>query len=151
VLCCAFCVNDEPVKLWLPGDPVPSEFLEAARNPDCLVCAHNAQFELAIEHFIMQRQHGWPKIPLSRHRCTMAMALALALPGNLELVAEALGLLNQKDAAGHRLMLMMSKPRRPRKEEDPNGIYWFEDEERLQWLYKYNIKDTETERELYHV
>ena len=122
VLCCAFCVDDEPVKLWLPGDPVPAEFLEAANDPAWLVCAHNAQFELAIEHLIMRRRHGWPKIPLRQQRCTMAAALALALPAKLELVAEVLELLHQKDRAGQRLMVMMSKPRHPRKDEDPDGL-----------------------------
>src|SRR5215472_9465698 len=106
VLCCAFSLDNEPVKLWLPGDPVPPEFLEAAGDPAWLVCAHNAQFELAIEHLIMRRRHGWPKIPLRQQRCTMAAALALALPPKLELVAEALELLHQKDRAGQRLMLM---------------------------------------------
>ena len=52
----------------------------------------------------------------------MAMGLALALPGKLDLAAEALELLNQKDKAGQRLMLMMAKPRRPRKDEDPTRV-----------------------------
>jgi DNA polymerase bacteriophage-type len=98
VLCCAFCVDDEPVKLWLPGDPVPPEFVEAASNPEWIVCAHNAGFEMAIEHLILRRHHGWPKIPLSRNRCTMAMALALALPPKLELLARALEFVHQKDS-----------------------------------------------------
>jgi DNA polymerase len=148
VLCCAFAVNDGPVQLWLPGNPVPPEFLEAARNPDWVVCAHNAQFEAAIERLIMQRRYGWPKIPLRQHRCTMAMALALALPGKLELVAEALELIHRKDRAGQRLMLMMAKPRRPHKDEAP-GLYWFDDEARLQRLYEYCKQDIEIERELY--
>jgi DNA polymerase len=149
VLCCAFCVDSEPVKLWLPGDPVPAEFLEAANNPAWLACAHNAQFELAIEHLIMRRRHGWPKIPLRQQRCTMAAALALALPPKLELIAEVLELLHQKDQSGQRLMLMMSKPRRARKNEDPEGRYWFDEEDRRQRLYGYCRKDVEVERELY--
>jgi DNA polymerase bacteriophage-type len=149
MLCCAFCVDSEPVKLWLPGDPVPAEFLEAANNPAWLACAHNAQFELAIEHLIMRRRHGWPKIPLRQQRCTMAAALALALPPKLELIAEVLELLHQKDQSGQRLMLMMSKPRRARKNEDPEGRYWFDEEDRRQRLYGYCRKDVEVERELY--
>ena len=30
VLCCAYAVDDEPVQLWVPGDPIPPEFVEAA-------------------------------------------------------------------------------------------------------------------------
>jgi DNA polymerase len=148
ILCCAYCVDDGPVKLWLPGDPVPPEFIEAAQNPDWIVCAHNAQFEIALEHFILTRRHGFPKFPLSRQRCTMAKALACSLPPKLELVAQALELLNEKDRAGHRLMLMMAKPRRPRKDEDPQALLWFDDEERRLRLYEYARQDAEVEREL---
>jgi DNA polymerase len=150
ILCVSYAVGDQPVKTWLPGDSVPPEFTEIAQNPNYLLCSHNAQFESALLWKILWPRHGWPRIPLTRFRCTMAMGLALALPGKLELVAEALELLNQKDKAGQRLMLMMAKPRRLRQDEDPDGgPYWFEDEDRLQRLYKYCRQDVEVERELY--
>ena len=60
----------------LPGDPVPPEFIEAAHNPAWIVAAHNDHFETAIEQHILGPAFGWPLIPLERHRCTMAMALA---------------------------------------------------------------------------
>jgi len=53
----------------------------------------------------------------------MAAALACSLPAELGLLAEALMLIRQKDRVGHRLMLMMSKPRRRRQGEDPNTTY----------------------------
>jgi nitrite reductase/ring-hydroxylating ferredoxin subunit len=40
ILCCAYAVDDQPVQLWTPGDPVQSEFVEAANNPDWIVAAH---------------------------------------------------------------------------------------------------------------
>ena len=112
VLCCAYAVDDEPVQLWTPGDPVPPEFIEAAINPSWIVAAHNDAFETAIEQHILAPRYGWPLIPLERHRCTMAMALAAGLPARLSAVADALELSNRKDAAGERLMHQMSKPRR---------------------------------------
>jgi hypothetical protein len=45
----------------------------------------------------------------------------LGLPAKLGMAADALELANRKDAAGERLMHQMSKPRRPRKGEDPAG------------------------------
>jgi hypothetical protein len=42
------------------------------------------------------------------------MALAAALPAKLKTVVEALNLPIVKDAEGHRLMLLMSRPRKPR-------------------------------------
>ena len=149
VLCCAYAVDDEPVQLWLPGDPVPPEFIEAATNPNWIVVAHNAAFEMAIEQHILGPRFGWPLIPVERQRCTMAMALALSLPAKLETVARALELRHQKDTVGHRLMLMMARPRKARGDEDPNGVYWFEDGDRLGRLYEYCQQDLETERELF--
>ena len=101
VWCCAFAVDDEPVKLWVPGDPVPPEFVEAANNPDWLASAFNDNFERLIETHIMRPRYGWPIIPIERHRCTQAAALSLALPAKLEKVALVLGLERQKDRAGH--------------------------------------------------
>ena len=86
VLCVAYAVDNDPTQLWLPGDPVPLEFLEAAVNPSWAVCAHNDAFESAIEQHVLAPRYGWPIIPPERHRCTMAMCLALGLPARLSLV-----------------------------------------------------------------
>src|SRR6516225_8076390 len=48
VPCIAYAVDDEPVQLWTPGDPVPSEFIEAAQNPAWTIVAHNDAFERVI-------------------------------------------------------------------------------------------------------
>ena len=149
ILCVAFAVDNDPAQLWLPGDPVPPEFTEAACNPSWVVAAHNDSFETAIEGHILGPRYGFPLVPPERHRCTMATALALGLPARLDAVADALELSNRKDAAGQRLMLQMTKPRRARKDEDATGALWFDDDERLNRLYSYCRQDVETERELF--
>ena len=148
IFCCAYAVDDGPVQLWTPGDPVPPEFIEAAASPNWIVAAHGDHFESAIEHHIIAPRFDWPEIPLERHRCTMAMAAAVGLPARLSAAADVLELSNRKDAAGERLMHQMSKPRKARKDEAP-GIYWFDDLDRLQRLYTYCRQDVEVERELY--
>jgi DNA polymerase len=150
VLCAAYAVDDGPVQLWTPGDPVPPEFLQAAIDPSWIVCAHGDHFETAIEQHVLAPQYGWPLIPLERHRCTMAMALAAGFPARLSAVADALELANRKDAAGERLMHQMSKPRRARQGEDPAGTYWFDDSERLHRLHDYDKQDVEVEREIFN-
>jgi DNA polymerase bacteriophage-type len=149
VLCCAYALDDKPVKLWIPGNPVPPEFVEVASNPDWTVVAHNDAFETAVEQYNLHPLYSWPVIPIERHRCTMAIALKHGLPARLDMAAEALELINRKDAAGQRLMHMMSKPRRARKDEDPNGTYFFDDPDRLARLGDYCQQDVATERELY--
>ena len=147
VWCCAYAVGE--VQLWTPGMPVPPEFIEAAANSDWVVSAFNAGFERQIEQHIMGPRYGWPPVPLSQQRCTQAAAAALALPLNLGGAAAALGLEHQKDEADRRLMLQMSRPRKPRKGEDPNGTYWADDPEKIQRLYNYCKRDVEAERALH--
>jgi DNA polymerase bacteriophage-type len=149
VLCGAYAVDDEPVQLWIPGDPIPAEVIEAANNPSWIAVAHNDAFETAIEKHILAPRYGWPLIPLERHRCTMAAALAAGLPARLGAVADALELANRKDAAGERLMHQLSKPRRARKNEAPSQVYWFDDQERLNRLYQYCQQDVDVERDLF--
>jgi DNA polymerase len=149
ILCAAYAADDQPVQLWIRGEPVPPEFIEAAQNPNWLVAAHGDHFESAIEHHIMMPRYDWLEIPIERHRCTMSMSLAAGLPARLSAAANALELCNRKDAAGERLMHQTSKPRRARQGEDPSDTYWFNDVERLQRLYDYCRQDVEVERELY--
>jgi DNA polymerase bacteriophage-type len=150
ILCVAFAVGDGPVQLWHPGgEPFPAEFIEAAANPSWRAAAHNDAFETAIEQHVLHARHGWPLIPLERHRCTQAMCLALGLPAKLSAAADALELRSRKDAAGERLMHQMSKPRRARQDEAPAITHWFNDADRLQRLYEYCRQDVEVERELH--
>ena len=140
IYCVGYAVDDGPVQIWTPDQPIPEEFIEAARNPNWLVVAHNDQFESAIEERLLQPRYGWPLVPLERHRCSMAMALAAALPGALENAALALDLPYQKDREGRRLMLRLA---RLAADEEP-------DAEDLQRLYKYCSRDVEVERALFN-
>jgi DNA polymerase len=148
VWCVAYAVDDNPVQTWIPGQPIPDEFHIAARDPDWIVAAHNDAFERAIEERILAPRYGWPIVPIERHRCTMAMASASALPAKLKTVAEVLELSARKDDS--RLMQQMARPRRPRAGEDPAGIYWHDDPEKLEQLFAYCKQDVEVERELFH-
>ena len=89
VLCACYAVDDGPVKLWRPGDPVPL----AAQNRNWIVTAFNDTFEAAIEKDILAPRYSWPVVPIDRHQCTQAMCLALGLPARLSAVADALELL----------------------------------------------------------
>jgi DNA polymerase len=149
VLVVCYAVDDGSVKTWTPGEPIPEEFIAAARDLDWLVAAHNDQFETAVETCLLGQRFGWPLVPIDQHRCTMGMALAVARPGSLEGAAVALGLPIRKDAEGHALMPRMCKPRKPRKGEDRSGIYWIDGVEERARLAEYCKRDVEVEREIY--
>lgn len=82
---------------------LPPELEQALKRPDVQGHAWNAAFETAV----LKRLNAVVANPLS---CTMQRALAYGLPAKLETAAAALRLAHQKDMAGHRLMLRMSKP-----------------------------------------
>src|SRR5262249_60328992 len=131
------------------GNRGPVGLLGAAINPAWIVCAHGAHFEDAIERHVLHPRSGWRVFPIEKQRCTQAMALAVGLPARLSTAANALELKNRKDASGERLMHQTSKPRRPHTDERPDGIYWFEDQERLDRLYDYCHLDADANPHLY--
>jgi DNA polymerase len=138
----------EPI-IWHAGDPFPAkvrELIEAGAT----VAGHNAAFETAIDTYLAGPRLGWPMPELSQLDCTLARAAVQALPLDLYGLGLALGLKVQKDKEGHRLMLQMCKLRKPCKGEDPNGIYWYFDDDKLARLTEYCIADVRAEIEADH-
>ncbi len=116
---------------------------------DLIFAAHNAGFEQCIVKNVIGRKiasHSLQNIPPSRWVCSAAMAAVLALPRKLEDAALALKLKNQKDMAGHRLMLKFSKPRKPSKH---NPAIRHSDPEEHARLVAYCVQDVDTQVELF--
>lgn len=144
-ICMGWAIGDDPVQMWLPGQPFPEEITDALILHGANIVAHNAAFERAIWQGVMTPRYGWPAIPLKSWRCTMAMAYAMSLPGSLDGASSALGMDVQKDMSGHRLMMQMCKPRRVME----NGtIVWWDDDDRMARLIAYCKNDVEVERAL---
>jgi DNA polymerase len=155
----AYAFGDNFVQLWTPDFPFPPEIIEHIKN-GYPIYAHNAQFERLITQYITTPRYGCPPVALEQWYCTAAMAAAMALPRSLDGLGAALNLPIQKDMAGSRLMLKMSKPRAI----DEDGVRWWDTleitgkkqetkdkqvakfNERLEGLYAYCINDVETER-----
>jgi DNA polymerase bacteriophage-type len=139
-LCMAYALGDDPV--CVTNDPAEMKTILT----DVLVsghtfAAHNAGFERLISAHILG-----VRIPIDRWDCTAARAARQALPRSLDGAAGALGLPVQKDREGHALMLRMCKPRRPRKGEPMDGIFWFAEPEQRARLAAYCAADVEVER-----
>ncbi|ORE90236.1 DNA-directed DNA polymerase [Stappia sp. 22II-S9-Z10] len=145
ILCLAWAIGDDEVELWTPADPVPDRAAAHIRDGGLVRGWNAGGFERLIFRHIAGPRYGWPVPALEQWRDTMVEALGQALPGKLEDAAPAVGLDIRKDAAGHRLMLQMSKPR---KIEDDGTIIWWEDDDRLQRLYAYCRQDVRVEREI---
>lgn len=142
VILISYAFGDDEVKTWVLGEKFPTELREYVRNGG-LVVAHNAHFELEIWNTTLNRQIGVPPIKLENIRCTMAQSYAMALPGSLEKSAAALGIDQQKDLKGQRLMLKMSKPKNTKENEI---IEWHWNEEAIARLTEYGRQDVVVER-----
>lgn len=77
----------------------------------CLVEAHNSGFERAIWENICVERLGWPAISATQWRCSAALAASFALPRSLDGASQALGLVQEKDKTGHKIMMKLCKPR----------------------------------------
>jgi DNA polymerase bacteriophage-type len=155
VLCLAIKEERKAPILWANSDlhPVPSNTipiehaLEMMDNADILE-AHNASFEYAILQNVCKKHYDWPEFPLDKFRCSAAKAAMHALPRALGAACEAINLPQQKDYEGYRVMMKLCRPRKPRKDEDPDGLYWNEDPADLARLYKYCCQDVIAEEAL---
>lgn len=147
VWCLSYAFDDEPVRTWTPDRQFPKEILSAL-EAGVTFAGHNVTFEWCIWNYLLVPRLGLPALPFEQCDCTATRASVMALPRDLAGVGRALGLSIQKDEEGARLMQRMAKPRKPRKDEDPDGLYWWDDAERVNRLIQYCERDVETERAL---
>ncbi len=88
-------------------DDAPFDLINALTNPAIIKTAYNANFERVC----LSKMLG-VELPPEQWRCTMVHALELGLPGSLSEVAKALGVDEQKDAQGKRLIKKFCMPNR---------------------------------------
>lgn len=150
ILCLCYAVDDEPVQeihreVFTEGNGFWLDLYNLAADPNTIFVAHNAIFEQCVWYNIMRKKYSYSPIPINRWRCTMAKASSHGLPKSLEKAAIVLGSNKLKDMEGKRIMMKMSKPRKPTKN---NQAIWNDDPEDYKTLYSYCKDDVETERAL---
>lgn len=147
ILCLSWAMNDDKVKLFIPGQS-DKKFLKALAKAD-FVAGHNVTFEYSITKHVATRQLGWPEIPQEKLICTAALSSYRGLPRSLDGCAKALGLIEQKDPRGQRLIMKLCKPRNP-SQKNPDTRWTPETApEDFRDFYDYCIQDTKTEREIH--
>jgi DNA polymerase len=104
----------EPV-LWDFLEPQSREsrqavaMLEKNMATSSLLYAHNYQFELAVNHYRMIADVGVSTLPVrENYRCTQAMCRKAAIPESLGGAAAYLGLDEQKEGVGKKLIYIFS-------------------------------------------
>lgn len=144
VWCMSWRIGDGPVYDWKPGDPDPIELLEHVRAGG-QIKAHNMGFDRIIHNTIVVGRlcPHWPKIKIEQAQCSMAQASAMALPGALDKLAEAINAKVQKDLQGKALMLRMCRPR----SINPDGsVVWWDEPDKVRQLVAYCNTDVAAEK-----
>lgn len=137
----AVMVDDKPVGIWMNDitrcEGIPKERIFELMDKADIIEAHNVGFERAIWQHVCHKRYGWPALPVSKLRCSMAQCAYHSLPMGLDAAAAALGL-GGKDKDGYKLMLKLSKPR---KVHPDGSITWWGDEAMFARLADYCMQD----------
>jgi len=151
ILCMSYVKDDGLVTSYVPdlmdGYAPPVDWVNFVDDPNQLFTAHNIFFEWTIYKHILVDRYGWPPIAPGRWRCTAAAGSYRTLPISLEGAASVV-LDIKKDMAGHKLMLKLTKPRKPSKK---NRDKFFSDKKDFDRLYQYCNQDVEVTRALHRV
>lgn len=107
-LCWSFMGHTEEYS-WVPGDDT-DKLMRIASDPDVIFVAHNAGFEKAIWRKIMVPEFGIPDVPNERWHDILAVCAMKAIPQKLEKAVKTLGLPIEKDTAGSRFTVALSRP-----------------------------------------
>ncbi|MDD2989847.1 MAG: hypothetical protein PHI64_12900 [Zoogloea sp.] len=120
LLMVSWALGDGPVQLWVPaeGEPMPPALLAAYLDGSIIKAAHNAAFDRnviprCLERMgLITREQRLALVNPDRWVCTMALALAHALPPDLDTLGRVLGLGEDeaKIAEGSKLIQRFCKP-----------------------------------------
>lgn len=150
IWCMAWQIEgDDGVSLWHQGQPFP-ERLQAHLDAGGELRAWNAAFERVMWKLCARPKYGFPAVADDRFVCTMAEAMALALPRALDHASQVLKLDVKKDMSGKKLMIKLCRPRR--FDEDGTPIWWAAagtNDPQLLQLYEYCKQDIRTENAVY--
>lgn len=147
IWCAGYSFDDEEPEIWHPGESIPKR-LKNHIEAGAVIAAWNAAFERLALRCVLTPRYGWPAVADRQFRCTMTEALGMNIPAKLKDAAPALGMEMEKDEKGHRLMMQMCKPRKPKKNEIVEGAIWWDDAERRARLDEYCKQDVRVEAEI---
>ena len=106
-------VDGRGVRRWRPGQTLPWDLMNHLADPAAPIEAHNAMFERLWIEKVAGPKNGWVVPDASKWRCSMATALVAQRPAALAPLTEVLGLADQKDKEGKRLIKKFCIPQQP--------------------------------------
>lgn len=147
ILCAGYAFDEEPVEVWTPAHGAFPERICTHIAEGGRVVAHNAEFERVITNGTAGKKLGIPEIDIRQCYCTAVAARSAGLPGDLDGACFAMGT-TAKDDEGHFVMMQVSKPRKPSKDNPADRFTPEAFPEKFLKLYIYCGRDVEAERDL---
>jgi len=151
-------VDGRGIRRWRPGQRLPDDLMRHLADPDAPIEAHNAMFERDWIELIAGPKHGWVVPAADKWRCSMATALVAQRPAALGALTEVLGIAEQKDKEGDRLIKKFCIPQQPivglidkktgrvkRPDQPARRIYPEDDPEDFERLCLYCDRDVQAE------
>lgn len=157
ILMLGISLNDEDPQMLYPQwvldafgivqDEVALGWAQLMADPETVVMAHNAGFEIAISRYCLERDLGVRPPALTQWRCTAAMARRAGLPASLEALGRVLGLSEQKDALGKKLIKLFCMLQKQGKKYKGRMVEPWEEPDSWWQFAGYCLQDVRTERE----
>lgn len=148
------------VQRWQPGRPLPHDLFEHVQRHGAELWGHKFMFERLIWEYVCERLYGWPPCPSTVWRCSAATALVAQYPAALGNLGPVLGLAQQKDTEGKRLIKKFSIPQQPivglvdkrtgavkRPDQPARRIYPHDDPDDFELFCSYCDQDVRTAQE----
>lgn len=150
VNCMAWQIDNYPVYIWVPGDPLPLWVQSRIWDQGEIIEAHNAEFEKSIWRRVLMPKYGFPDIPDEHWQCSAAKAAAHSIPRSLEGASLVMRLKNKKDMEGKRVMMKLARPRKPTIKNPATRWFPKDAPQDYKVLYRYCMDDVRVETELTH-
>jgi DNA polymerase len=139
VLCMAYGMGENDVKVWIPGEEKPNALFKYIRtgNP---VYSWNCTFEYYIWLFVCHNRMGWPSIPFEQFQDPMETSKAFGYPPSLKAASRMGETKNKKKCYS---LDKFCKPRNPTKLDPRTRLLPTDSDcvESSKELYEYNRMD----------
>lgn len=149
----AWAVDEEPVSVWFPSDPMPEKLWYALCNPSITKIAWHSAFERLVLKFPLGID-----IPIEQWKDPSVLVRSMSMPGHLADICEILRIDEDKAKIkdGKRLIQLFSVPNGAEGEETLFGVSdgWNHPEDyKEDWdkFVQYCIRDVEVERLIWNM
>lgn len=153
IVSAAWAFGSEDPEYWSPlsmAKYIPQlELLWDKLKNGAKLLAWNVTFEFDIWNNVAVPKYHWPELRKEQILDVQAIALSMALPDALGECAKILGMQQQKDKEGDRLIKKLCRPRKPSKLNPYSRWRYLDARQDYERFFKYNIQDVVVEREIF--